>query len=108
VVGRGGELIITGGENVWPEAVERALADHPAVAEVMVRGRPDAEWGQIVEAVVVPATAPPTLADLRAHVKEHHPAFMAPKALTLVDQLPRTTLGKLRRGAPEKDVGPLR
>jgi O-succinylbenzoic acid--CoA ligase len=97
VVGRAGDLIITGGENVWPEAVERSLADHPAIAEVMVRGRPDAAWGQIVEAVVVPVGPPPTLDSVRAHVKEHHPAFMAPKRLEIVETLPRTSLGKLRR-----------
>ena len=97
VVGRAGELIVTGGENVWPEAVEKALLDHPGVAEVMVRGRHDDEWGQAVEAVVVPSGAPPTLDSLRNHVKERHPAFMAPRRLEIVAQLPRTALGKLRR-----------
>lgn len=97
VDGRAGDLIITGGENVWPEAVEAALADHPNVAEVMVRGVEDPEWGQIVEAVVVPASDPPSIEALRSHVKERHPAFMAPKQLTLVDALPRTSIGKLRR-----------
>jgi O-succinylbenzoic acid--CoA ligase len=101
VEGRRGDLIITGGENVWPEAVEVALADHPGVAEVMVRGVDDAEWGQLVEAVVVPAgTVAPTLDELREHVKARHPAFMAPKRLVLASELPRTTLGKLRRTPP--------
>ena len=97
VVGRAGDLIITGGENVWPEAVEQALLDHPSVSEIMVRGRPDEEWGQVVEAVVVAEGAPPTLDSLRDHVKEHHPAFMAPRRLEIVAQLPRTRLGKVRR-----------
>ena len=97
VAGRRGDLIITGGENVWPEAVEAALADHPGVAEVLVRGVDDPEWGQLVEAVIVPIGDPPTLDAVRAHVKQHHPAFMAPKRLTLVESLPRTTLGKLLR-----------
>jgi o-succinylbenzoate---CoA ligase len=97
VVGRRGDLIITGGENVWPEAVEAALADHPGVAEVLVRGVDDAEWGQVVEAVVVPRGDPPTLDSIRDHVKLHHPAFMAPKRLTLASSLPRTSIGKLRR-----------
>ncbi len=100
VEGRRGDLIITGGENVWPEAVEAALADHPAVAEVMVRGVDDPEWGQAVEAVVVPAGEPPTLGALRDHVKEHHPAFMAPRRLVVTDALPRTPLGKPRRHHP--------
>ena len=105
VTGRRGDLIVSGGENVWPEAVEAALADHPDVAEVMVRGVDDAEWGQLVEAVVVPrGPEAPTLESLRAHVKERHPAFLAPRRLVLADALPRTALGKPRRHAdPRRD-----
>jgi O-succinylbenzoic acid--CoA ligase len=98
VDGRRGDLIVTGGENVWPEAVEALLAEHPAVAEVLVRGVDDPEWGQAVEALVVPHGEPPSLAGLRTHVKEHAPAFMAPTRLRLVTSLPRTALGKPRRG----------
>ncbi len=99
VHGRRGDLIITGGENVWPAAVERALATHPAVAEVVVGGRPDPEWGQRVVAVVVPADPgePPTLEALRAHAKEALPAVAAPRELELVEDLPRTASGKARR-----------
>ncbi len=97
VHGRAGDLIITGGENVWPTAVEDLVATHPDVADVLVRGVHDPEWGQIVEALVVPRGDPPTLEDLRAHVKESAPAFMAPRRLTLVDAIPRTALGKPRR-----------
>ena len=98
VDGRRGDLIITGGENVWPEAVEAALADHPDIAEVMVRGADDPEWGQIVEAVIVPIADAPSLESVRAHVKQRHPAFMAPKRIQVVSSLPRTSIGKLRRG----------
>ncbi len=95
VTGRQGDLIITGGENVWPEAVESALRTHPAVADVLVRGSDDPEWGQVVEAMVVPEPgSAPTLDSLRSHVKADHPAFMAPKRLTLVDEIPKTALGK--------------
>jgi len=97
VDGRRGDLIISGGENVWPEAVEAILATHPAVAEAMVRGVPDDEWGQVVEAVVVPSGAAPTLDEIRAFVKESQPAFMAPRSIRIVDALPRTALGKLQR-----------
>jgi O-succinylbenzoic acid--CoA ligase len=97
VDGRRGDLIITGGENVWPEAVETALADHPDVAEVMVRGVDDPEWGQLVEAVIVPVATAPTLESIRAHVKQRHPAFMAPRRIEIVSSLPRTSIGKLRR-----------
>lgn len=99
VHGRRGDLIITGGENVWPAAIERALLTHPDVAEVAVVGRPDPEWGQRVVAVVVPldAAAPPSLDRLRAHVKEVLPAHAAPSVLELTAVLPRTASGKVQR-----------
>ena len=99
VHGRRGDLVITGGENVWPEAVESALAEHPDVAEVVVAGRPDPEWGQRVVAFVVPVSnrTPPDLDGLRAWVKERLPAFCAPRELALVERIPRTALGKPRR-----------
>jgi O-succinylbenzoic acid--CoA ligase len=101
VDGRMGDLIITGGENVWPEAVEAVLQTHPLVADVAVSGEVDAEWGQRVTAWVVPVaeTSPPSLADLRNHVRQQLPAFMAPRAVLYRDSLPRTALGKLRRAA---------
>ena len=95
VAGRRGDLIITGGENVWPETVEAVLRAHPDVADALVRGVDDAEWGQVVEALVVPVPdSVPTIAAIRDHVKATQPAYMAPKRLTLVEQIPRTALGK--------------
>lgn len=100
VAGRADDLIISGGENVWPNAVEAILARHPSVAEVVVLGRPDPTWGQRVVARVVPADAarPPSLDDLRALVREELAAHAAPRELELVEALPRTNLGKLSRG----------
>ena len=99
VDGRSGDLIITGGENVWPEVVEAAILDHPQVADAGVAGVDDAEWGQSVTAWVVSAdpAQPPSLDAIRAHVRRTLPPFMAPRALHIVDVLPRTNLGKLRR-----------
>lgn len=102
VDGRRGDLIITGGENVWPEAVERILLSHPGVADVLVRGRPDPEWGSLVETLVVTSDPTLTLDVLRDHVKESAPAHMAPKLLTLVDRIPRTSLGKPIRTLPRQ------
>jgi len=101
VFGRTGDLVITGGENVWPVAVERVLGAHPAVAEVAVVGRPDPEWGQRVVAVVVPSdpTSPPSLDALRDAVKAELPAYAAPRELILAEALPRTALGKVARAA---------
>lgn len=101
VHGRRGDLIITGGENVWPTPVETVLQAMPGVAEVAVIGRPDPEWGHAVTAVVVPLDPhnPPRLEDLREGVKAVLPAYCAPRRIELVDSLPRTPLGKIRRQA---------
>lgn len=101
VAGRRGDLIISGGENVWPEPVEAVLADAPGVADVAVIGRSDHEWGEIVVAVVVPAVPedPPSLESLREHVKRTLPPFCAPRAVEYTASIPRTALGKLRRSA---------
>lgn len=101
VRGRRGDLIITGGENVWPDPVEAVLARHPAVAEVAVAGVPDADWGQRVVAYVVPTdpAAPPSLDELRGLVRAELAAFCAPRELVVVGDLPRTSLGKVRRSA---------
>jgi O-succinylbenzoic acid--CoA ligase len=95
VDGRQGELIITGGENVWPGPVEDVLRGRPRILDVVVLGEPDAEWGQRVVALVV-ADPAPTLAQVRDWVKESLPSFCAPRRLVIVEQIPRTALGKPR------------
>jgi o-succinylbenzoate---CoA ligase len=101
VLGRLTDMIITGGENVWPSAVERILRQHPGVGEVAVSSRPDPEWGERVVAFVVPAAAgpPPGLEELRSLVRAELAAYAAPKELVLLPSLPKTSIGKLRRGA---------
>jgi o-succinylbenzoate---CoA ligase len=99
VFGRAGDLVVTGGENVWPAAVERVLGRLAAVAEVAVVGRPDATWGQRVVALVVPAdpARPPALDELREAVRRELPAYAAPRELRVVAALPRTASGKVAR-----------
>jgi len=101
VLGRVDDAIRTGAETVWPGEVEAALGDHPKVAEVAVAGRSDPEWGQRVAAFVVPVDRgdPPTLQELRDHAAERIARFKAPKELVLLETLPRTAGGKLRRTA---------
>lgn len=101
VHGRRGDLIVTGGENVWPDPVEAVLRRHPQVADVAVAGRPDPEWGQRVVAFVVPRRTddPPSLDSLRASCADALAAFAAPRELVLVEALPRTALGKVRRSS---------
>ena len=99
VLGRLAEVIVTGGEKVWPALVEAVLGRHPGVAEVSVAGRPDPEWGQRVVAFVVAVdpASPPTLEALRAWAKEQLPAYAAPREVAVVDRLTRTAIGKVRR-----------
>ncbi|HUE58792.1 MAG TPA: AMP-binding protein [Acidimicrobiales bacterium] len=99
VEGRLSDLIISGGENIWPSSVEAALLGHRGVAEVAVAGVPDPEWGQRVVAWVVPSDPadPPALDELVALVAERVAPFAAPKQVVSVDSLPRTSIGKIRR-----------
>ena len=100
VHGRQTDLIITGGENVWPSVVENSLASHPIVNQVVVRGTPDTTWGQRVVAYVVLNDSAQTseeklLSDLREHVKHTLPAFCAPQQIIVVAEILRTSLGKV-------------
>ena len=96
VDGRRGDLIITGGENVWPAQVEATIAAHPSVSEVCVRGVVDETWGHRVVAWIVPKQDTSiTLDETRAWVKQTLPAFCAPHEIRLLENLPRTTIGKI-------------
>jgi len=101
VVGRTDDVVITGGVNVAPAAVEAALADHPDVAQVCVVGFPDPRWGQRVTAVVQPRTddAPPTLDSLRRFAENRLPAAALPRALIVVPGIPILPSGKPDRVA---------
>lgn len=112
VLGRADDVIITGGQKVVAGALAALLAEHPAIADVAVVGRPDPEWGERVVAVAVPAdpAAPPTLEEIRAYCKRRLPAYAAPRALELVPALPQLPNGKpdlaaLRRGALPEPAG---
>ena len=100
IVGRARDVLRTGGETVAPTEVEAVLATHPHVAEVAVVGLPDAEWGEIVTAVVVarPGATVPSLDDLRAHCEGHLARFKQPRRVEEVEALPRTAAtGQIQR-----------
>lgn len=100
IVGRKKEIIRSGGESVAPVEVEEALAGYPGLAELAVIGVPDAQWGEIVCAVVVLAvgTSPPAVDDLRAHIGSRLSAFKHPRRVAVVDRLPRTAAtGQVQR-----------
>lgn len=94
------DLIITGGANVFPAEVEAALIDHPQVADVVVVGLADAEWGRRVHPIVEPADAtdPPTEDQLRDYTKARLLPYKVPKTIELVDAIPRSEAGKVNRG----------
>jgi acyl-CoA synthetase (AMP-forming)/AMP-acid ligase II len=99
LMGRRGDMIIRGGENVHPLEVEQVIAQHPGVREVAVLGVPDRRLGQTVHAVVV-ATDPdalPSEDELRAHVRAQLASFKTPSGWSFVDALPRNQQGKLLR-----------
>lgn len=104
VHGRIAEVIVTGGEKVWPDPVEAALRTVDGVGDVAVAGVPDEEWGQRVIAFVVAGDRIPTLDALREAVKAVLPAHAAPKQLVLVPALPRTAIGKVQRSQLIREI----
>jgi O-succinylbenzoic acid--CoA ligase len=99
VHGRRGDLIVTGGEKVWPKTVEDVLLDQPQVVECAVRGLPDPEWGSRVVAWVVTTSPTPSADELRGRVRELLSPIHAPKEIRFVEHIPRTALGKVDQPA---------
>jgi O-succinylbenzoic acid--CoA ligase len=98
IEGREGDLIITGGENVWPETVEDALRTFPSITDLCVGGVSDPEWGHAVHAWIVTTDAELiSLQAVREHVKQTLPAHCAPQQIHFVTEIPRTALGKPQR-----------
>ena len=90
------DMIISGGENIYPAEVENVLMTHDDVADVAVIGVPDDTWGEAVKAVVVPTSgASPTDADLIAFARERLAGFKLPKSVDFTTELPRNPSGKL-------------
>jgi fatty-acyl-CoA synthase len=90
-------LIISGGENIYPAEVERVLLEHPDVGECAVIGRPDPRWDEIPVAYVIRRAGSPVDADnLKAHVETQLARFKVPREIIFVDDLPRTALGKVQ------------
>ncbi|AFM15032.1 acyl-CoA synthetase (AMP-forming)/AMP-acid ligase II [Mycolicibacterium chubuense NBB4] len=98
VVGRDDEMIVSGGENVYPIEVEKTLAAHDDVAEATVLGVDDEKFGQRLEAFVVlrPGVAA-TADDLKVYVRENLANYKVPRAITVLDELPRSITGKISR-----------
>ena len=98
VVGRDDEMIVSGGENVYPIEVEKTLATHADVAEAAVIGVDDEQYGQRLAAFVVlndGASATPD--DLKQHVRDNLANYKVPREITVLDELPRSITGKILR-----------
>ena len=98
IVDRLGDMVITGGENVFPAEVEVVLAGHPAVADVAVIGVPDDRWGETLHAVVVAAPGFDS-AGLIGWARERLAGFKCPTGVTVVPELPHNATGKVLRAA---------
>jgi malonyl-CoA/methylmalonyl-CoA synthetase len=98
IVGRHGDMLITGGFNVYPSELEAVLAEHPAVAEVAVVGVIDPDLGERAVATVV-ARQPVEVEDLRAFAATRLTGYKVPKAFRLTDALPRNAMGKVQKKA---------
>ena len=92
------DMVVSGGENVYPAEVERVLLEHPSVAEAAVIGVPDARWGETVKAVVVAADgARVDPEELVAHCRQHLAGYKRPTSVDVVEALPRNATGKVLR-----------
>jgi O-succinylbenzoic acid--CoA ligase len=97
VVSRRSDLIISGGENIYPTEIEAILLTHPAIAEACVVGLGDREWGEIVVAVIV-AESQLSLVEIRSFCEQKSLArYKLPKSIYIWESLPKTASGKLLR-----------
>ena len=105
-------MYISGGENVYPAEVEKALCDHAAVVEAAVIGVDDATWGEVGRAyIVLAAGGSATEQELSAHLRTRLAGYKIPRSWVFVDSLPHTASGKVQKSqlrarpaAPERDA----
>jgi acyl-CoA synthetase (AMP-forming)/AMP-acid ligase II len=98
ILDRAKDMIISGGENIYPAEVEAVLAGHPAVADVAVVGRPDDKWGEAVHAVIIPVPGQAgavTADDVIGWCRERLAHFKCPRSVEFTASFPRTTTGKV-------------
>lgn len=103
LLGRGSNCVNTGGEKVYPEEVEMAIKNHPAVYDTLVVGIPDQKYGQAVAAVVsLREGATLELEELRTFLRDHLSGYKLPRSLTVVDEVPRNATGKAQYPAAKE------
>ena len=93
------EMVITGGENVYPSEVEAALYQHEGVHEAAVIGVPDEKYGEALFAVIVPAPGwTPSADEIIAHCRSRIGGYKIPRRMAFIDELPKSTMGKVLKG----------
>ncbi len=106
IVGRLKDMIISGGENVYPAEVESVMYRHPAVKEAALIGVPDPKWGEVGRAIVVVEPGAALTADeLFAFLREHLASYKIPKSVVFADTLPKTGAGKIDKKALAEQYG---
>jgi long-chain acyl-CoA synthetase len=107
IVDRLKDMIITGGENVYPREVEEVLYTHPAVCECAVVGLHDREYGERVTAfIVAQCECPIDPTEMKAFLKKELPGYKVPKQFITVDEIPKSNAGKLLKRELRKNAGP--
>lgn len=100
LIDRAKDLVISGGENIYPAELERVISQHPDVVEVAVVGEPDERWGEVPVAYVVRAPGSALAEDdVIALCREHLASFKRPKRVEFIDVLPKNAIGKIQKGA---------
>jgi bile acid-coenzyme A ligase len=99
MVDRRVDMIVTGAANVYPAEVEAALSEHPGIADVVIIGLQDPEWGRRVHAIVQPAEPSLEPASVIAYAKDRLALYKAPKSVEFVESIPRTEATKCNRAA---------
>jgi acyl-CoA synthetase (AMP-forming)/AMP-acid ligase II len=99
------DMVVSGGENIYPAEVEQILRLHPAIKEIVIVGVPDKPWGESVAAIVEwNAGQKATIEELRTFAKQHIAGYKLPKLLQSVESLPRTATGKLQRAEVRRRI----
>jgi acyl-CoA synthetase (AMP-forming)/AMP-acid ligase II len=97
LVDRKKDMIISGGENIYPREVEEALLAHPNIREAAVIGIPDAKWGETVKAVLVARGVPPSADEVNAHCRTLIAGYKLPRVVEFIDALPVLATGKVNK-----------
>lgn len=107
IAGRADDMIVSGGENVFPGEVEDRLAAHPMLAEAVVVGTPDDEFGQVLRAFVVaaPGAVVPSAEELKQYVRDGLERYKVPKQFVVIDEIPRNAGGKVLRSQLDSLAG---